>query len=117
MYANLKMMTMKKSELHAVRQVITANCLIAFCTWLVEIIRKVLTINDSTKIIRNPHLKALRATPWLRWLVAVFMPKRPSFNPREVHVGFEVDEVPHRGRRFFHVVEFFTCQYNSPILH
>jgi len=49
---------MKKSELHTVRQVITANGLIAFCTWLVEIIRKVLTINDSTEIIHNPYLKA-----------------------------------------------------------
>jgi len=94
-------MTIKKSELHTVRQVITAaNCLIAFCIWLVEIIRKVLTINDSTKLIHNPYLKVLRATPRDRWLVAVFMPKRPSFNPSEVHVGFEVDGVAHRGRSF-----------------
>jgi hypothetical protein len=108
------MMTMKKSELRTVRQVITANWIIAFCTRLVEIIRKVLTINDSTKIIHKPYLKALRATPRLRWLVTVFMPKRPSFNPREVHVGFEVDGVAHSSRSFCHVVEY-KC--NSPILH
>jgi capsular polysaccharide biosynthesis protein len=111
------MITMKKSELHTVRQVITANWLIAFCTWLAVIIRKLLAINDNTNIIHNPHLKALRTMPWLRWLVAVFMPKRPSFNPREVHVGFEVDGVAHTGRCFFHVVEFFPCQHNSPTLH
>jgi hypothetical protein len=40
-----------------VRLVITASWLIAFCSWWVEIIRKVLTINDSTKIIHNPYLK------------------------------------------------------------
>jgi hypothetical protein len=54
----LRMITMKKSELHTVRQVITANWLIALCTWLVEIIRKVVTINKSAKIIHNPYLKA-----------------------------------------------------------
>ena len=48
---------MKKSELHTIRQVITANWLIAFYTWLVEIIREVLTMTDSTKIIHNPYLK------------------------------------------------------------
>jgi hypothetical protein len=58
LYANLRIMTIKKSELHAVRQVTTANWLIAFCTGLAEIIRKVLTINDTTKIIHNPYSKA-----------------------------------------------------------
>jgi hypothetical protein len=43
---------------HSLRQVITTNWLIAFCTWLAEIIRKVLTINDSSKIIHNPYLEA-----------------------------------------------------------
>jgi hypothetical protein len=48
------------------------------------------------------------ATPWLRRLVAGFLPRRPGFKPGYSHVGFVVDKVALR--QIFSEYFGFPCQ-------
>jgi hypothetical protein len=55
------------------------------------------------------------AVPWLRQLVADFLPRRPRFAPGSIHVGFLADKVS-LGRGFLRVLLFSPVSIISPRL-
>jgi hypothetical protein len=63
-------------------------CSVAICNWLV---------------------------PWLRQLIAVLSPRRPTFSARPVRVGFVVDKVT-SGQVFLVVLQLYSVSIIPPIL-
>jgi hypothetical protein len=86
-----------------------------------------LTVPDICTHTRSDQkvsgLRLWRAVPWPRRLVAGLSPRRPSFDPGPVHVGFVVDKVA-LGQvfpRVLHYTEkrkkliFITGLHNKPL--
>jgi hypothetical protein len=55
------------------------------------------------------------AVPWLRRLVAGFLPRRPGFAPRAAYVGFMMDKVA-LGQVFIGVLQFSPVGIIPPLL-